>query len=130
MVKYIYALIVTLTIAVAPGCVGFGGALNGVSDIVTIKKISVLEGITVSVRGYECTFGFTRDRAALLEEVKDCVTLSAMHNLRAGAVPLAMSAPLGAPDPIDEESIELTDDILTRIELSEIADHGFAPVAE
>ena len=71
--RILLAIAFVLALCTLPGCVSLpGGDKFGVEDVV-IKNISAADGITVSIRGTECNFSFTTDRAVIFSELQKCV---------------------------------------------------------
>lgn len=83
-----------------------------------VVSASPTEGITVSVRGNECNFSFTTDKAVLYKEVKACAFRG-----------IVMSSPtiydedgneiVLPPEPIDPVLEGYADDILEQIKKNE-----------
>ena len=84
-----------------PGCLSIpAGDKIGVEDVV-VKNISAAEGITVSVRGTDCHFSFTADRANIYSELQKCV----LGDETSTGLLLATAEKMG-PAPIPNAQIE------------------------
>ena len=71
--RILLAIAFVLAMLALPGCLSIpAGDKIGVEDVV-VKNISAAEGITVSVRGTDCHFSFTADRAIIYSELQKCV---------------------------------------------------------
>lgn len=98
--KYFMLMLMFTTSAILSGCTLFGGGSTGglQLDEIVVKNVSVVDGITVAVRGVECTFSFTTDRQMIFDEVSDCLLSHAGTALMAGGIqPLVGAVPLPEP---------------------------------
>lgn len=134
--KHVLAmLVIALSLALA-GCLSFGG--GGIEDNsgglsleeITVKNVSITEGITVAVRGVECKFSFTTDRQTIFDEVSDCLFAYAststfqkntVYSSSAQGLTSAVPIPTSTPPAIDPALVQsaenITDEILLRAEL-------------
>ena len=112
--KYFMLMLMLTTSAILSGCTLFGGGSTGELqlDEIVVENVSVTDGITVAVRGVECTFNFTTDRQMIFDEVSDCLLSHAGTALMAGGIqPLVGAVPLPEPtvDTLKPEEVQKVD---------------------
>ncbi len=103
--NFLIAISLTIASVVMSGCSMFGGLKNIELEDVAIKNISVVDGITVDVKGTECTFSFTAERDKIFEEIKYCLIDHAFANAGAVPIPVGFTSAVVKEKPIDPELI-------------------------
>ena len=81
--KNLAVLLSTLMFLILSGCQTVKGLYL---DDIVVKNASVDDGITVVVKGVECTFGFTEDRKVIRDEIRRCLLEDAVPILAATTV--------------------------------------------
>ena len=120
------------TSAILSGCTLFGGVNTGglQLDEIVVKNVSVVDGITVAVRGVDCTFSFTTDRQTIFDEVSDCLITHATTAFvpngiqplvtSAGAVPLPVTGAVESMKPEEVQSIDNATDLILAVAKAEV----------
>lgn len=101
--NFLMMICLSLAMVSLSGCSIFSGLKTVELEDVVVKNVSVVDGITVDVKGVECKFSFTTDRQTIFEEIKSCLIDQTLASVATGAVPLvSMTAMRGEAviDPI------------------------------
>ena len=118
--KCLIAFGLALTMMMVSGCSMFGSLKPINLNDVTVKNVSVVNGITVDVKGTECTFNFTADRNQIFEEIKTCLLEHAMAHATAVPIPVGFTAMVNKPPDLDPQTIQevekATLEVLKQIE--------------
>lgn len=110
-------LLIAICIAVTlSGCAIFK---NLRVEDVKVLNVSVVDGITVSVKGLECSFSFTTDREKILDEIKSCLINNAINTSQRTLLGLN-SASMTVPQAVLDPKLNADANKATALVLAEI----------